>query len=179
MYTWKRDNEWSPAEFSVSVTNRWDVTAWVWIVLLQNARLRQLLFTYVPSLFLPKRRLLIEFNWSRVLHVFFYWASRWRSWWVIKDFYVASTRINGWFLLCFKSFGQFGHFRGLTRYFQEANVYNNVNISVRPIFMTFWLIRCDQSKSLDTSKQKWTENVYNSSWMWNLIWLKKWVKPKY
>lgn len=110
---------------------------------------------------------------------FFYWASRWWSWWVITDFYVASTRINGWFLLCSKSFGQFGHFWGLTRYFQEANVYNNVNISLRPIFMTFWLIRCDQSKSLDTSKQKWTENVYNSSWMWNLIWLKKWVKPKY
>ena len=79
--------------------------------------------------------------------------------------------------LCFKIFGQFGHFLGLTRT-SKKQVYNIINISYHwyqwdPIFMTFWLIRvirCDQSKNLNISKYEWTENVYNSSRMWNWIW---------
>ena len=64
---------------------------------------------------LLKRRLLIEFNRSRVLHVFFYGGGS-------LLFFTLLPLESMDDSLCFKSFGQFGHFLSFNKNFQEASL---------------------------------------------------------
>lgn len=167
MYRWKRGYVWSPRNFrGVLRTGETSLHGYGYYYY----RMQMTASTMYGCNILLKRRLLIEFNRSRVLHVFFYGG---RSLLFFTLLPLESMDDS----LCLKSFGQFGHFLGLTRT-SKKQVYNIIHISYHwyqwdPIFMTFWLIRvirCDQSKNLNISKYEWTENVYNSSRMWNWIW---------